>query len=121
MKAIARITLSVPSALIAMLAIGAAQAETYEGVLTLESQRPRSGVLAEAVSAAHAPDQNVVPGSRGPLPFKPMATRTRVQSEAVEAARAPDQNVVPGSRVNSRVVSTMPATQVATGEAAAAR
>src|SRR5437868_2387737 len=65
MEAIARITLSIPSALIAMLAIGAAHAESYEGVLTLESQRPRSSVLAEAVAAANAPDQNVVPGSRG--------------------------------------------------------
>ena len=119
MKAITPFTLSIPSALIAMLAIGAAQAETYEGVVTLDSKRPRSSVLVEAVAAAQAPDQNVVPGSRGPLPFRPMVPRTRVQSEAVQAARAPDQNVVPGSRVNSRVISTMPVTRVAVGEAAA--
>jgi hypothetical protein len=119
MKAIARITHSIPFALIAMFAIGAAHAETYEGVLTLESQRPRSSVLAEAIAAANAPDQNVVPGSRGPLPFKPMLPRTRVQSEAVQAARAPDQNVVPSSRVNSLVISTMPVMRVAVGEAAA--
>ncbi|MDM0029522.1 DUF4148 domain-containing protein [Variovorax saccharolyticus] len=118
MKAIARFTLSIPSALIAMLAIGAAQAETYEGVVTLDSHRERSGVLAEAVAAAHTPEQNVVPGSRGPLPFRPMVPRTQVQSEAIQAAKAPDQNVVPGSRVNSRVISTMPVSRVAGGEAA---
>lgn len=112
MKLSTRLPFSLSIAALGAFMLGAADAETYEGVLQFQSQRDRSGVQAEAVAAAHAPDQNVVPGSRGPLPFTPMAARRDVQAQAIAAAQAPDQNVVPGSRVNSQVISTMPARQV---------
>ncbi|MBB3181401.1 hypothetical protein [Variovorax sp. Sphag1AA] len=60
--------------------------------------RSRAEVQAEAVSAAHAPDQNVTRGSRGAEKFTPMADPGKVYEQAVDTARAPDQNVVRGSR-----------------------
>lgn len=122
MKVVLRFALSIPLQLLAVCISSAALAETYDGVLTVESNRPRSIVQSEAVTAAQAPDQNVVLGSRGPLPFKPTATRAGVRMEAVSTARAPDQNVVPGSRVNSRLISTMPGRKLAaeTAEASSA-
>lgn len=84
----------------------AAHAETYEGVHQFVSTRSADAARTEAMAAASAPDQNVVPGSRGPLPFKAVADSAKVRAEAVAASYAPDQNVTPGSRVNSKVIST---------------
>ncbi|MBO9513835.1 MAG: DUF4148 domain-containing protein [Variovorax sp.] len=96
--------------LLALAALGlvaaAAQAETYDGVHQFVSSKSAEAVRAEAVATASAPDQNVVAGSRGPLPFKATADSAKVRAEAVAAAYAPDQNVTPGSRYNSKVVST---------------
>jgi hypothetical protein len=46
------------------LAAAAAHAEAYEGVHQGANLRERDAVAAEAVSTAHAPDQNVSSGSR---------------------------------------------------------
>jgi hypothetical protein len=98
--------------LLAALATGlvavAAHAETYEGVHPGANQLDRGAVAAEAVAAAHAPDQNVTRGSRGPDPFTSTASSQSVYEDAVLTAHAPDQNVSSGSRVNSVVISTMP-------------
>lgn len=93
---------------LAGLASVAAQAESYDGVLTHASALSRADVDAEAVRTASAPNQNVVRGSRGAEPFKAVANRDAVYAQAVATANAPDQNVTGGSRVNSRVISTMP-------------
>lgn len=93
--------------LLAILALaGAAHAESYDGVHQGPGLLARSDVAAQAVAAAHAPDQNVTRGSRGPDPFTSTVSRESMRQAAVEAARAPDQNVVDGSRVNSVVIST---------------
>src|SRR5690606_23601903 len=68
--------------LAAALTLGVAHAEEYQGVHTFESQRSAESVRAEAVAAAHAPNQNVVSGSRGPLPFQALASRDSVHQEA---------------------------------------
>ncbi|MNV98769.1 hypothetical protein D3C71_1940570 [compost metagenome] len=78
----------------------------------------RDDVAAQAVAAAHAPDQNVTRGSRGPDPFTSTVSREAMRQVAVATAHAPDQNVVSGSRVNSTIVSTMPTTRTAAGAVA---
>lgn len=60
--------------------------------------RSRAEVQAEAVAAAHAPDQNVTRGSRGPEKFTPTADPDKVYEQAVATAHARDQNVTRGSR-----------------------
>ncbi|MBO9651001.1 MAG: DUF4148 domain-containing protein [Variovorax sp.] len=96
--------------LLALAALGliaaAAQAETYDGVHQFVSAKSADAARAEAVATASAPDQNVVAGSRGALPFKSVADTAKVRAEAVSTAYASDTNVVPGSRVNSKVIST---------------
>ena len=100
--------------LLAILALaGAAHAETYDGVHQGPGLLARSDVAAQAVTTAHAPDQNVTRGSRGPDPFTSTVSREAMLQVAVETARAPDQNVVSGSRVNSVVISTMPPVRAA--------
>ncbi|MDM0117419.1 DUF4148 domain-containing protein [Variovorax sp. J22R133] len=97
----------IAAAAVALFAVAGAQAETYEGVQTVNSVRSRSEVNAEAVATASAPDQNVVRGSRGAEKVAVSGDRATVAAEAVRAASAPDQNVTSGSRVNSKVISTM--------------
>lgn len=96
--------------ILALAALGliaaAAQGETYDGVHQFVSTKSADVARAEAVATASAPDQNVVPGSRGALPFKAVADSAKVRADAVAAAYASDTNVVPGSRVNSKVIST---------------
>jgi len=95
---------------LALAALGliavAAQAETYDGVHQSVSTKSADAARAEAVATASAPNQNVVAGSRGPLPFKAVADSAKVRADAVAASYASDSNVVPGSRVNSKVIST---------------
>ena len=99
------------AAAFAVMAVASVQAQTTGG-------RSREAVEAEAIATAHAPDQNVTRGSRGPETVKPMADPAKVYNDAVAAASAPDQNVVSGSRVNSKVISTMqnPALTAAQGK-----
>src|SRR5215469_679404 len=90
----------VTAAAAAWLLAAGAQAQQPAG-------RSRAEVQAEAIAAAHAPDQNVTRGSRGAEKFTPMADPQKVYEQAVATAGARDQNVNSGSRVNSRVISTM--------------
>ncbi|SFP94852.1 hypothetical protein [Variovorax sp. 770b2] len=103
------------------LAAVAAHAEAYEGVHQGANLRERDAVAAEAVSTAHAPNQNVTRGSRGADPFTSTASAQSVYEDAVLTAHAPDQNVSSGSRVNSVVVSTMPAAKAQASIAPATR
>lgn len=82
------------------------QAEEYNGVQSITSSRDSAEVSAEAVKAAHAPNQNVTRGSRGADPFTSTADSAAVSKQAWATSHARDQNVVSGSRVNSKVVST---------------
>jgi hypothetical protein len=76
---------------VAWLLASGVQAQTASG-------RSRAEVEAEAISAAHAPDQNVTRGSRGAEAFSPMADPESVRKQAIDAASAPNQNVTRGSR-----------------------
>ena len=108
--------------LLAILALaGAAHAESYDGVHRGGGLLARDDVATQAVATAHAPDQNVTRGSRGPDPFTSTVSREAMRQVAVAAAHAPDQNVTSGSRVNSVVVSTTPPMRSAIGEAPASR
>jgi hypothetical protein len=107
MRNITHLLVVLATSLAASLA-ASAHAETYDGVHQGANLRERDAVAAEAVSTAHAPNQNVTRGSRGADPFTSTASRQSVYEDAVLTAHAPDQNVTGGSRVNSVVVSTMP-------------
>jgi hypothetical protein len=61
-------------------------------------QRTREAVVAEAIAAAHAPNQNVTRGSRGADPFTSTADSEAMYKQAVDTAHAPNQNVTRGSR-----------------------
>lgn len=95
------------AAALSLVAVAGAQAETYHGVQAPVSAMTRADINAEAERTAAAPNQNVVRGSRGAEPFKPVADPSAVRAQAVATANAPDQNVTSGSRVNSKVISTM--------------
>ncbi|MDM0117486.1 helicase SNF2 [Variovorax sp. J22R133] len=79
-------------AALAVLSVVGAQAETYDGVLTIHSVRSRAEVKAEAVTAAHSED----PYAEGAqshvaaLPTNPVA-RNIVRSDAVATAHGPDR------------------------------
>jgi len=92
---------------VGLIAATGVQAETYEGVQAPVSGLNRADVQGEAMRAAHAPDQNVTRGSRGPETVELSGDRRPVKAQAIRAAAAPDQNVNPSSRVNSKLVSTM--------------
>ncbi len=77
--------------LLAACTFATVQAQTVQG-------RSRADVEAEAIAAAHAPNQNVTRGSRGAEPFTPMADADKMAQQAVATAHAPDQNVTRGSR-----------------------
>ncbi len=79
------------AAAFAVLAVASAQAQQTVG-------RTREAVEAEAIAAAHAPNQNVTRGSRGADPFTSTADPEAVYKQAVETAHAPNQNVTRGSR-----------------------
>lgn len=60
--------------------------------------RSSAEVEAEAIAAAHAPDQNGAAGTRGFGPFTSTADPEKVRKEAIDAANAPDQNGAAGTR-----------------------
>ena len=110
----------IAAAALALVAVSAAQAETYDGVHAPVSALSRADVDAQAVAAAQAKDQNVTRGSRGPETVAVSRDRAGVEAEAIRAAAAPDQNVSSGSRVNSKVISTLQNPVDARAEAAKA-
>lgn len=99
-----------------VLRIFAVTAATWFLANTAQAQTPagrsRAEVAAEAVAAAHAPNQNVTRGSRGAEPFNAMADSARMQQQAIDAAHAPNQNVTRGSRGADPFNSTADASSV---------
>lgn len=68
-------------------AVGAAHAETYDGVHPITSSASRTDVRAEAVAAAHNDNPDADGASAGPAPVvASSASRAEVRAEAVAAA-----------------------------------
>ncbi len=96
-------TIIAAAALSLFAVAGVAQAETYDGVLQLNSVLSRAEVNAQAVAAAHAPNQNVDVKSRVLPALTASTDRAMVRNEAVAAAHAPAQNLHVEAFVNSQV------------------
>lgn len=84
------------------------------------SGRSAEEVRAEAVAAAHAPDQNGAAGTRGFGEFKGTADPAQVAAQAREAANAPDQNGAAGTRGFGEFKGAADPAQVAAGAREAA-
>ena len=68
------------AAALSLLAAAGAQAETYEGVLSVNSGVSRSEVAPQAVAAARAGNQYSEGASAGPQPFTSTVDRSVVQA-----------------------------------------
>jgi hypothetical protein len=77
------------AAALSLLAAAGAQAETYEGVLTVNSGVTRAEVAPQAVAAARAGNQYSDAASAGAQAFTSTADRATVQAEAVAKAHDP--------------------------------
>jgi len=89
------------AAALTILAAGA-QAETYDGVHALTSQRARVEVASEAVVAAHTANPYAEGASSVPAPVVFASTdRARVKAEAVATAHDPLQSLDRKAFVNS--------------------
>ena len=93
----------ITAAAVVLFAAAGAQAETYEGVQTVNSTRSRAEVNAEAVAAAHAPDAYAEGASSGVTQVASTADRNAVRAQAVAAAHDPLQNLDRKAFVNSTV------------------
>ena len=92
----------IAAAALAILAAAGAQAETYDGVHALTSQRARAEVSSEAVVAAHSVNPYAEGVSSVPAPTLVASTdRARVRAEAVAAAHDPLQSLDRKAFVNS--------------------
>lgn len=93
------------AAAFSILAAAGAQAETYDGVHALTSQRARSEVVSEAVLAARSPNPYAEGASSGVAPalLASNVDRARVRAQAVAAAHAPNQNLKREGFFNSEV------------------
>ncbi|MDM0117418.1 alpha/beta hydrolase [Variovorax sp. J22R133] len=95
----------IAAAAVALFAVAGAQAETYDGVLTINSTRSRAEVNAEAVAAAHAPDAYAEGATAGVAQVASTADRSAVRAQAVAAAHDPLQNLDRKAYVNSVIPS----------------
>ena len=96
----------IAAAALAVLAAAGAQAETYDGVLTVHSTQSRADVNAQAVAAARAGNIYADGANAGLQPvFNGAASRNAVRTEAVAAAHAPNQNLDRKAFVNSTIPS----------------
>jgi hypothetical protein len=77
------------AAALSLLAAAGAHAETYEGVLTVNSGVSRSEVAPQAVAAARAGNQYSEGATAGAQPFTSTADRSVIQAEAVAKAHDP--------------------------------
>jgi hypothetical protein len=81
------------AAALSLLAAAGAQAETYEGVLTLNSSLSRAEVQTQAVAAARAGDVNADTYGSGVLVAGASVDRATVREQAVAAAHNPLQSL----------------------------
>lgn len=93
----------IAAAALTLLAATGAQAETYDGVQQVVSVKSRAAVEAEAVAAAHAPNQNINSSSKVAPALPSPTSRAAVAAEAVATANAANQNLDRKSFVNSTV------------------
>ena len=77
------------AAALSLLAAAGAHAETYEGVLTVNSGVSRAEVAPQAVAAARAGNQYGEGSSAGAQAFTSTADRSVIQAEAVAKAHDP--------------------------------
>ena len=92
------------AAALTLLAAAGAQAETYDGVLTVRSTQSRADVSAQAVAVARAGNIYADGADAGLQPaFNGSFSRSAVRAEAVAAAHAPNQNLDRKAFVNSTV------------------
>ena len=82
---------------------GVAQAEEYQGVQPATSGLSRAEVQAQAVAAAHEPNQNVSSSSRVQGALQNSRDRAAVRAEAIAAAHDSTQNLDRQSFVNSQI------------------
>lgn len=78
------------AATLAIAAMGAAQAETYHGVLTVNSVASRAEVQAQGVAAAHGPDRFATAYGQGVTTVASSTDRSVVRAQAVAAAHGPN-------------------------------
>lgn len=97
----------IAAAALSLLAVaGVAQAETYDGVLTVNSSLSRSEVAAQGVAAAHSVNIAADGYGQGVQPLLTASVaRSTVRAEAVAAAHAPNQNLDRKAFVNSEIPS----------------
>ena len=88
------------AALSLMAAVGTAQAEEYEGVLTVNSTLSRAEVQQQAIAAAR---QSNASGDAVRALMAGQLDRTTVRAEAVAAAHSPTANLDAKSFVNSQI------------------
>jgi len=77
------------AAALSLLAAAGAQAETYEGVLTVNSGVSRAEVAPQAVAAARVGNEYSDGASAGAQAFTSTADRSVIQAEAVAKAHDP--------------------------------
>lgn len=94
------------AAALSLFAVAGAHAEDYQGVLDFQGQLSRAEVQAQAVAAAHAPNQNIPAHARSMGALQNARARAAVQAEAVAAAHDPRQSLEAGAFANSTVPST---------------
>ena len=93
-------------ALAVIAASGAAHAETYQGVATVNSQQSRAAINGQAVVAARSGNIYSDAAGEGVMQLNGRSTdRALVRAEAVETAQAPNQNLDSRAFVNSVVPS----------------
>ncbi|MDB5826386.1 MAG: alpha/beta hydrolase [Variovorax sp.] len=93
-------------ALAVIAASGAAHAETYQGVATVNSQQSREAINGQAVVAARSGNLYGDVAGEGVVQLKGRSIdRAIVRAEAVETAQAPNQNLDRKAFVNSVVPS----------------
>ncbi len=78
------------AATLAIAAMGAAQAETYDGVLTVRSATSRADVHAQAVAAAHGVNIAATAYGQGVTTVASSVDRSVVREQAVVAAHNPN-------------------------------
>jgi len=77
------------AAALSLLAAAGAQAETYEGVMTVNSGISRAEVAPQAVAAARAGNEYSEASAAGAQRFTSTADRSVIQAEAVAKAHDP--------------------------------
>ncbi|RYF72460.1 MAG: hypothetical protein EOO29_28310 [Comamonadaceae bacterium] len=94
------------AAALSFFAVAGAHAEEYQGVLEFQGQLSRAEVQAQAVTAAHARNQNIPAHAVSMAALPNARDRASVQSDAVAAAHNPRQNLNVSAFVNSTAPDT---------------